>query len=299
MNRIKIIIPYFGKLPDTFPFWYNSALDNQDVDYLFITDCDVKEAPNFKVEKTTLEKETARYEKALGMKLSIQTAYKLCDFRTAYGVIYADELEGYDFWGFGDVDLVYGRIRHFLTEEILERYDMINCWGHLCLYRNYEFTNKVFMERHEGYLDYEDVFSDPEHRFFEELWSKGTPAVMCDFHSDRALRCEPFFDDVAIPDLFKHFKSYYSRERKCMTFIHKDRTLYRVYFDSRFRRHEEQTMYAHFQKRKGWTIDVDDYSDYIIYPNVFRRPFRFLQNLRLAWYGTPRIIDYLAQKLGK
>jgi len=288
MNRILIIIPYFGKLPETFPFWYESARNNPDVDFLFITDCEVRECANIRVKKTSFEDEKALYSRKLGRDLQIPTPYKLCDFRTAYGVIYDDELVGYDFWGFGDIDLVYGRIRHFLTEEILSRYDMINCWGHLALYRNCEFTNKVFMEKHEGYLYYEDVFSDPEHRFFEEIWNKGTSAVMCDFYGDRALRCEPFFDDVAIPEHNKHFKSVYSRDRRCMTFIYRDENLYRVYFDKWYRRHVEPTMYAHFQKRHGWKIDITDYSEYVIYPDVFRRPFRFLQGVKLTWLGRSR-----------
>ena len=66
MSSILIFIPYFGTLPEVFPFWYNSALNNPDVDFLFITDCDIKEAPNIKVRKSTLEKEKERFEKELG-----------------------------------------------------------------------------------------------------------------------------------------------------------------------------------------------------------------------------------------
>ena len=69
MSSILIFIPYFGTLPEVFPFWYNSALNNPDVDFLFITDCDIKEAPNIKVRKSTLEKEKERFEKALGMEI--------------------------------------------------------------------------------------------------------------------------------------------------------------------------------------------------------------------------------------
>ena len=148
MSSILIFIPYFGTLPEVFPFWYNSALNNPDVDFLFITDCDIKEAPNIKVRKSTLEKEKERFEKALGMEICLPNAYKLCDFKAAYGFIYADEREGYDFWGFGDIDLVYGRIRDYFTEDVLARYDMISGWGHLTLYRNCEFCNTFFMRHH-------------------------------------------------------------------------------------------------------------------------------------------------------
>ena len=38
MNRIAIIIPYFGKFNNYFKFWLESACANQDVDFLVFTD---------------------------------------------------------------------------------------------------------------------------------------------------------------------------------------------------------------------------------------------------------------------
>ena len=35
-------------------------------------------------------------------------AYKLCGCKPFYGVIHKEELRGYDYWGFGDIDLIYG-----------------------------------------------------------------------------------------------------------------------------------------------------------------------------------------------
>lgn len=299
MSSVRIIIPYFGSLHEVFPFWYESARNNADIDFLFITDCEVRECTNIHVVRISLEGLKDRIEAALGMEVCLPKAYKLCDFRPAFGLIFSEELKGYDFWGFGDIDVVYGRLRDFITEEVLSSHDMVSCWGHLTLYRNCEYMNKLFQEKHEGeYLYYKDVFTNPDNQIFDELW-RGTGAIMRDFHADRMYRCEKLIDDVVVPQIFKHFKSLFSRERKCMTFIYKDRNLFRVHFDSRFRRHVEPTMYAHFQKRNGWTIDVDDLSDYIIYPNVFRKPFRFMQGLKLAWLGSPRIIDYVTQKTRK
>jgi hypothetical protein len=36
----------------------------------------------------------------------------------AYGEIFANELHEYDFWGFSDIDLIWGNIRNFYTEEL-------------------------------------------------------------------------------------------------------------------------------------------------------------------------------------
>lgn len=287
MKRIKIIITYFGTLPELFPFWYHSAADNHDVDFLFVTDQDVEERSNIHVMKTSMEDLKKRFEDILGMEIFLSRPYKLCDFRPAYGLLFAEQIGDCDFWGFGDIDLVYGRIRGFITEEILDRYDMISCWGHLTLYRNCEFCNTFFMSRHDGYLYYKDVFTNPENLIFDESWS-GPGAVMRDLYSDRLCRCEDFFDDVVKQAERRHFKSVFSPDRCCLTFIYENGNLYRVYFDGRYRRHVEPTLYAHFQKRYGWRIDTDDYSRYIIYPDVFRRPFRFLQSVRLTWLGRSR-----------
>jgi len=287
MKSILIIIPYFGKLPELFQFWYHSALNNPDVDFILFTDQNVEPKDNIRVVKTSFEDIKSRFSEALGMDLALTSPYKLCDFRPAYGYIFAEELKGYDFWGFCDVDLVFGRIRNFITGDILDNYDMISCWGHLTLYRNCDFCNTLFMSHHEGYLYYKDVFSNPDNMVFDEIWS-GTAAVMRDFHGDRQYRCEGLFDDIVVPTEIRHFKSSYSWDRNCLTFIYKDNALYRVYFDKWYRRYVEPTMYAHFQKRHGWIIDTDDYSDYIIYPDVFRRPFRFLQGVKLTWLGRSK-----------
>ena len=287
MSSILIFIPYFGTLPEVFPFWYNSALNNPDVDFLFITDCDIKEAPNIKVRKSTLEKEKERFEKALGMEICLPNAYKLCDFKAAYGFIYADEREGYDFWGFGDIDLVYGMIRDYFTEDVLARYDMISGWGHLTLYRNCEFCNTFFMRHHEGFLTFEEAFSKPENCCFDEYFG-GCSTAWDTFYPERVFHCESSIDDIRIQSRCSHFRCEFNQERNCMTFMYKDRNLYRIYYDSKYRRHVEPTLYAHFQKRHNWTIKTEDYSCYIIYPDVFRKPFRFLQRIKLTWLGRSR-----------
>ena len=40
--------------------------------------------------------------------MTIEDAYKLTDFKPAYGEIFQDYIIQYDFWGFTDIDLIYG-----------------------------------------------------------------------------------------------------------------------------------------------------------------------------------------------
>lgn len=73
-------------------------------------------------------------------------AYKLCGCKPFYGVIHKEELRGYDYWGFGDIDLIYGDLSLMLNEESYRKYDFITAHservaGHLTVMRNIEKYN--------------------------------------------------------------------------------------------------------------------------------------------------------------
>lgn len=50
------------------------------------------------------------FGKNYDFKIAIDNPYKFCDFKPAYGEIFADYLKGYDFWGHCDIDLLWGNI---------------------------------------------------------------------------------------------------------------------------------------------------------------------------------------------
>ena len=79
----------------------------------------------------------------LGIDFQPERPYKLCDLRPFYAIVHSDLLrEGnYDFWGFADLDLVWGDLKAFYTDDLLHRYDIFSTHddrfsGHLCLLRN-------------------------------------------------------------------------------------------------------------------------------------------------------------------
>jgi hypothetical protein len=105
----------------------------------------------------------------LGFTINLEYPYKLCDFKPAYGFIFSDILKEYHFWGHSDIDMVYGNIRNFMTEELLKEYDVVSSrhdfiTGAFCLYRNVDLTNTLFMQSR----DFKTVFSSPEHFCFDE-----------------------------------------------------------------------------------------------------------------------------------
>ena len=76
--------------------------------------------------------------------ISISAPYKFCDFRPAFGEIFSDYLVGYDYWGHCDVDLIWGDIRKFVTDDVLTKYKRIFSRGHCSIYENSSEVNAFY-----------------------------------------------------------------------------------------------------------------------------------------------------------
>ena len=152
MKSIVVIFPYFGTLPPQYKMWRASALSNADIDFLFFTNCDVEPANNIKVYRMSFDQFREMVQNKFDFPIVLDRPYKICDYRPAFAYILSDYVKGYDFWGWGDLDVVYGDIRHFVTDEVLSRYKMISGFGHFTLYRNDEYTNTFFMKEVDGYV---------------------------------------------------------------------------------------------------------------------------------------------------
>ena len=81
---------------------------------------------NVKLIFKTLEEISAAASEKLGFVVNINYPYKLCDFKPAYGFLFPELIKGYDFWGHGDIDVVYGNIRDFITDEVMQGFDIIS-----------------------------------------------------------------------------------------------------------------------------------------------------------------------------
>jgi hypothetical protein len=141
--KTAIIIPYFGKFPEWVNLYFHSCEKNSFIDFYFFTDCEIpkEHATNLHFQQISF----ADYCRSVSEKLQInfcpKSAYKLCDLKPFYGYIHSDILEKYDFWGFGDVDVIWGDISKFYTEEILREHDVFSTHadrisGHLAIIRN-------------------------------------------------------------------------------------------------------------------------------------------------------------------
>ena len=276
MKSIVFLFPYFGKLPVQYKMWRESALRNPSIDFMFFTDADIKTDSNIIVHKMQFKEFKEIIQKTFNFPIVLDRPYKLCEYKQAYGYILQDYIRGYDFWGFGDIDLVYGDLRSFLNEDVLSHKFLLG-WGHLTILRNDEDSNTFFMKQVNGYQDYKDAFTTKEITFFDEYGNKGC--------SDKWRDCRPEdcwlewpFDNVSKPKESFHFNSL-NRGWKQVIFEHLGNKLYMIRFhDGKFEKKE--SLYAHFQHRGFMKDRVSDYNHFLITPKAiidYPKTFKYIR----------------------
>jgi hypothetical protein len=145
------IIPYFGSWPEWFHLYLETCRCNPDIDWFFIGDCPTPDNPpsNTYFINISFEKYCEFVSERLGIHFKPSDPYKLCDLKPALGFIHEEQIRDYDFFAFGDIDIVYGQIRKFLTRDILEKYNVISTHsrrlsGHFSIFRNTEKNRNAF-----------------------------------------------------------------------------------------------------------------------------------------------------------
>lgn len=241
MKKIGIVICYFGNVPSYFDLWKKSALRNDDINFLFFTDQDtIKSEKNLIVNHMSFNELKSFIQNKFDFKISLKTPYKMCDYKPAYGYIFSEYLKDYDFWGYCDIDLIFGNIRKFITEDILSNNDIILNLGHLTLYRNNEICKNLF-KKNGSLFSYKIVYSTDEFYAFDEM--SGMHMIQ------KENNIKPYLS-IPIADIDRRFSRFlldggnnYEKQ-----FFYFDNGIYRKY---RIENSDyiEEYCYLHFQKR--------------------------------------------------
>lgn len=263
MKSIVLIIPYFGKLPYYFNVWQKTALCNPSVDFMFFTDVEgIKEKGNIKVVNITFDEFAKKIQSKFDFDISVETAYKLCDYRMAFGLALQEYLKGYDFWGYCDIDLVFGDIRAFITDEVLNENDKILEHGHFTLYRNNSEINSLFMKS-AGFKDYDykKVFTLKDNYYFDEILGG---RLIC-----RKLGVKTYLNENIFFDALEKFKpfTHITKGFKNTVFLWKEGKLFALE-QTETEITKKEIMYAHFQKRKmDYSAFNEQLSEFYLVPN--------------------------------
>lgn len=165
-----IIIPYFGRWPFWIDLFFASCRSNPKVDWLIYTDCAIPKlaADNVTFVSISFDDYKARVSKALEINFCPDDPYKLCDLKPALGYVHQDEIQAYDFFAFGDVDIVYGDLLNYFAQA-MQQYQCISTHdtrisGHLCLLKNNQLMRNAFKQ----VKGWEALLEDKNHRRFDE-----------------------------------------------------------------------------------------------------------------------------------
>lgn len=151
MKKLVLLIPHFGKPVPWLPFFLVSCARNPLVDWYIISDYPLGDRPdNVKHIETSFPDYQSLASKKLGVKLAWPEAYKLCDMKPMLGLIHQDIVAKYPFWGYGDIDLVYGNLLAVYA-PLMQKHDVISSVnfllaGHLSVFRTLPETLSLFSD---------------------------------------------------------------------------------------------------------------------------------------------------------
>ena len=285
MKSIVVIFPYFGTLPAQYKMWRESALRNPTVDFMFFTDADVEPAMNIIVHKMQFEEFREYIQAVFDFPIVLDRPYILCDFQPIYGQALQKFIGKYDFWGYGDLDVVYGDFRTFFTDEVLSRYKFFLGYGHLTLYSNDVETNTYYKVIIPGYQDYRKVLTIHEQTFFDEYDHKGTADK---WKEQRTEDCflDWQFDNITPPKQSYHMNSL-TRGWQQVLFEHKGSKLYMLRFNNG-QLERKESLYAHFQHRPFMKDTVKDYNHFLITPSAMIDYPKYFSEFKLRFYSRKR-----------
>lgn len=290
LKKILLIIPYFGKFNNYFDLFLKSCEYNPTINWLIIGDnVDSYIFPtNVKAVKMEFDDLRNLIQSKFDFKISLPSPYKLCDFKPAYGFIFDDFTKEYDYWGHCDNDLIFGNIRHFLTENILQKNKVLSR-GHLSLYKNTPFMNEFFQTHTNG--TYKLVYSSPYNFAFDE-WG---PIGIANYFNN-ILETDDFYDEIPYEDIMylsKHFIPAQKRTEKKRNRIYEFREGHIIKWftsdsDNNSYLHHEEVLYVHFQKRP-MKVETSNRSNFLMIPNKFVDSLHYMNLENVKLLGKDRI----------
>ena len=274
-KRVCFIILYFGTLPNYFPLFLKSCEYNKNIDwFIFGDEIEKYEFPSnvYKFIRT-FDEIREEIQKKFDFKISLTAPYKLCDYKVAYGLIFEEYLSLYDYWGYCDIDLIFGNISKFISDSMLEYYDKIGHLGHFSLHKNTKDIITTFTKEVDGRKRYQEVFSTERVCVFDE-WNEISI-------NDIFLKCgkkiylKTIWADIYPFDSYMRMVEYniesrLSEKKPNNCFFYWDNgNLYAKYLHF-FKQYEYEVMYVHLQKRKmNFKKELENKESFYIFPNKF------------------------------
>ncbi len=245
--KIWLVTIYIGKTPDYLGLWLRSCAWNPRFNWLLLTEHPPEgmRLPDNVLWRPTALSEIKRILEAGSQRsICLSAPYKLCDYRPLFWLLLQHYRLHFDFWGYCDLDVVFGRLERFITPGILSAYDKIYAYGHLTLFRNSPLNNIAFVFNTDG-LAWENVRRQENNAGFDErsgvnhIWRRyGLP---CWRDAAAAADIDPQFNALRVTRLFGN--------REPQLFFVENGAVWQGFFDGLGRWRVVEYAYIHFQKR--------------------------------------------------
>lgn len=285
--KLAFVVPYFGKLPNYFQYWLETCKANPTIDWLIFTDDQTQyDYPsNVKVEYLTFDTLRNLFQANFDFKIELTTPYKLTDFKPSYGEVFHDYLISYDFWGFCDIDLIFGDIRSFITDDVLSNNDKVLANGHCVLLRNTAEVNQLYRNKLNNSYPYKTAYSNSKHFGFDEygdtafhtLCQEGgidiyiNNTIFADINSWKKHFCLTYVRKLALKSELTVLKREEMDDNYCNLFLFDGNKLIRTFINGG-KVESKEYLYVHFQKRSLQVEQNFKGGSFLIVPNKFISP---------------------------
>jgi hypothetical protein len=166
-----MFVLYFGRWPEWIDLFVESCKWNPGVRWRIYTDCGEPEnkADNVDFVHLSFDDYKALVRERLSIAFDPPTPYKLCDLRPCVAQIHERDVAGFRFFGYGDLDVVYGNIRSFYSDDVLARANVLSTHperlsGHFAVLRN----TPAFRRAYERIPNYRTLLEQPHFAAMDE-----------------------------------------------------------------------------------------------------------------------------------
>lgn len=274
--KVAFLVVYFGHFPTYYQLFLDSCKYNPTFDWIIISDdmTSYEYPPNVHFIPMTFSECKHLIQSKFHFKICLETPQKLCDYKCAYGYIFQDFIKEYDWWGYCDLDQIFGDLHKFISDDQLRKYDKIGSLGHLTLYRNCAKNNMIFSSNLNGKQRYKEVFTSNYGCAFDEWLPESIndiytalniPTYLVNLGAD----VNPYYTTFSLVFFDVNQRKYYLDKIKNSIFCWEKGTLFQIYKEAGCIKQREFP-YVHLQKRK--MKDHRTYKDsqkYYIIPNKF------------------------------
>lgn len=261
--KVAVISPYFGPLPKMMDLWLQGIKNIETVQFFLITDQALVVDQN---NVTVVNMSFLQCSEVIKTKIKLNhkfSPYKLCDFKPSFGYIFMDIIDGYDFWGYCDLDMCFGDLDGYLEKNLYKpQYFRIFDLGHLSIFRQTTKILNLFNEVCGSSSPFNAIKNSETIWVFDENYNDnfgGYNKIFkneygCKFFSDRAL----IFDTH--PGFFGFLNAHENDGETCTAFFHHlAGKLFSVTLKNNLIVRKE-ICYAHFQKRDiNWSHTSDGF----------------------------------------